>query len=215
MDTTSVALATVLQNTAPYFVLIFTYFLFKEKVSKRANLAIIVGSFGCVMMSINAITGSTFDPLGILFSIASAFCLGMFYVGSNISLNKGYDAATFLFYMMVIAAIVSVPFADVPKVVSSMSDSSVLVNSLVLGIAMTLVPYYISAWAVKYLGALTVSVISVTEVLFAAIVGAIYFDESISVYDVIGILLVMVSVVMISIGSTRDNTENQEDQGTA
>ena len=63
LNNTSVGIATVLQNTAPYFVLVVSFFLFKEKVSRKALIAILIGSFGCVLMMQNALLGSTIDPL--------------------------------------------------------------------------------------------------------------------------------------------------------
>ena len=201
LETTSVSLATVLQNTAPYFVLLISYFIFKEKVSKKTMLAILVGSFGCVLICARTISGTSLDPIGILFSLLSALFLGMFYIGSDKSMKRGYDAAMYMFYVMAVATVISLLFTDVPKVVSSMSDASVLVNSLILGVLMTLVPFYISAWAVRYLGALNVTVISVTEVVFATIVGVAYFNESIELPDIIGIVLMIVSVVLIATAS--------------
>lgn len=212
LDTTSVSLATVLQNTAPYFVLIISYFIFKEKVSKRTMLAILVGSFGCVLICARTISGTSLDPIGILFSLLSALFLGMFYIGSDKSMKRGYDATIYMFYVMAVATIVSLFFTDVPKVVSSMSDTSVLANSLVLGIFMTLVPFFISAWAVKYLGALNVAVISVTEVVFATIVGVAYFNESIALQDIVGIALMIASVVLIA--TTSNDGPDDQTPGT-
>jgi drug/metabolite transporter (DMT)-like permease len=194
--------------------MIVSYFLLRQKVSKRALIAIMVGSFGCVLMSWAALTGTSLDPAGVLFALSSGFFLGMFYIGSDVSITKGYDAAKYMFYMMATAMIISIFFTDVPKVVSSMSDASVLVNSLILGILMTLVPYYISAWAVKYLGALTVSVISVTEVVFATLVGVLYFNEPIGILDMIGILMMILSVVMISVGSAVQEKKDEGAQST-
>ena len=198
LEITSVSLATVLQNTAPYFVLIISFFIFKDKVSRRTMLAMLVGTFGCALMCISTLSGTSLDPIGILFSLLSALFLGMFYIGSDMSLKRGYDAARYMLYMMGVAMIVSVFFADVPRVVSSMSDMSVIINSLILGIFMTLVPFFITAWSVKYLGPLNVTVISVTEVVFATIVGVVYFQEPIAAQDIVGIFLMMISVVLIA-----------------
>ena len=95
--------------------------------------------------------------------------------------------------------IVSIPFANLNRIVESMSDTDVLINSLILGIVMTLIPYYISTWSVKYLGEMTVSVISVSEVVFAEIVGAMFFDEAIGPIEVIGTLLMIASLVLINL----------------
>ncbi len=199
LNATNVGLATVFQNTAPYFVMAVSFFLFKEKVSRRVLMAVMVGSFGCVLMMQSAILNSALDPLGLIFAILSGFFLGMYYIGSRISIDREYAPSTYLFYMFLVAMIVSIPFANLNRIVESMSDTDVLINSLILGIVMTLIPYYISTWSVKYLGEMNVSVISVSEVVFAEIVGAMFFDEAIGPIEVIGTLLIIASLVLINL----------------
>ena len=210
LNTTSVGLATVFQNTAPYFVLVVSFFLFKERVSSRALMAILIGSFGCVLMMQNAISGSTFDPLGITFALLSGFFLGMYYVGSRISIDKEYAPSTYLFYMLFVAMIVSIPFVDLGNVVSSMSDPNVVFNSLILGILMTLIPYYVTSWSIKYLGELNVSVISVSEVVFAEIVGVIFFNESLGLIEIVGTVLMIGSIILINFAPALEQREGKK-----
>ena len=194
----TVSLASLLQNTAPYFVIIVSFFILRERVSKLTLLSVMMGSFGCILMSGKALLGSNFEPMGIVYAMASAFCLAMFIIGSDRSLKKGYSAVTYLFYVLLVATVVSIPFADLGTIVSRAMELDVLFNSLVLGIMMTLLPFYAIAWSVKYLNATTVSVICVLEVVFAAMVGAFYFGEALDLQDVLGIAMMVGSIVLIS-----------------
>ncbi len=87
----------------------------------------------------------------------------MYFIGSRIGNDRGYGVMTCLFYVMFIATLASLPFTDLGRIVGSMADTSVIVNSLALGILITLIPYYIIAWSVKYVGQLKASVITVSE----------------------------------------------------
>jgi len=210
LNNTSVGLATVLQNTAPYFVLAVSFFLFKERVTPKTLMAILIGSFGCVLMMANAISGAMIDPLGITFAVLSGFFLGMYYVGSRISIDREYAPSTYLFYMLFVAAVVSIPFVNMGGVVDSMSDPNVVLNSLILGIVMTLIPYYVTSWSIKYLGELKVAVISVSEVVFAEIVGVIFFDEALGLSDIVGTILMIGSIILINMAPALEQREGKK-----
>jgi len=193
-----VSLATLLQNTAPYFVIIISYFAFREKASKMALIAIMMGSFGCVLMAGRTLFGMDVDIMGVIFALISALSLSMYYIGSDISDRKGYGPVTYLFYVLLVAMIVSIPFTDMGFIASHILDPDVIWNSLVLGVVMTLVPFYIMAWSAKYLDTATVSTICVLEVVFAAIVGSLYFGEPLDILDALGIAMMVASIVLIS-----------------
>ena len=215
LEVTSVSLATLLQNTAPYFVAVISYFIFKQRVSKMALASIIMGSFGCVLMSGKALLGADFEPVGIMYALISAFSLAMFIIGSDRGQERGYGAVTYLCYVLLVATIVSVPFADLGMIASRALEADVLINSLVLGIVMTLLQFYVMAWGVKYLDSTTVAVICVLEVVFAALVGAFYFAENLDYLDAIGIALMVGSLVLISKNEADGGKEKQEGDGTS
>ena len=211
----TVSLASLLQNTSPYFVIIVSYFIFREKVSKMTLLSVMLGSFGCVLMSGKALLSSEFEPMGIVYAMLSAFCLAMFIIGSDRSQKKGYGAVTYLFYVLLVATIVAIPFADVGAIASRALEVDVLINSLVLGIAMTLLPFYVIAWSIKYINSTTTSVICVLEVVFAALVGAFYFKEGLDILDAAGILMMVGSIVLISKIEADGDKKKQEQEQTA
>lgn len=211
VDTISISLTSLLQNTAPYFVMIVSYFLFKEKVSGKTILAMMLGTFGCILMSGSALFRASIDPMGLVFAILSGFFLAMYFIGSRIGNDRGYGVMTYLFYVMFIATLASLPFTDLGRIVGSMADTSVIVNSLALGILITLIPYYIIAWSVKYVGQLKASVITVSEVVFAAICGAMFFNEALDILDVFGVITMVVSIVTISAISVKNKDAQDSD----
>ena len=203
-----VNLATLLQNTAPYFVIIISYFAFRDRASKMALVAIMMGSFGCVLIAGRSLLGLDTDVVGLIFALISALSLSMYYIGSDLSDRKGYSPGTYLFYVLLVAMIVSIPFTDMGFIASHALDPDVIWNSLVLGVVMTLVPFYIMAWSAKYLDTATVSTICVLEVVFAAIVGSLYFGEPLDILDALGIAMMVASIVLISRNS-RSTAKNK------
>ena len=207
-DSISVGLAALLQNTAPYFVMIVSFFLFRERVGKMTLMAVMLGTFGCILISGKALMDQSMDVSGMASAILSAFFLGIFFIGSRINIDKGYTPATYLVLMFLFATLVSLPFADIPAIGEGMTDLSVLGNSLALGILMTLIPYYIMSWSVKHISQVYCAVLAVSEVIFAVIIGVLYFGEGLDVQDVLGVAMLVASVAMISFLGGREKKDS-------
>ncbi len=198
LDTIDISLATLLQNTAPYFVMILCYFLFKDKVSRKIILIAMLGSFGCVLMAGAALFKGDMNPLGIAYAVASAFCMSLYYIGNRMGKERGYTPAVFTFYLMFVSTLITLPFLDIGTMANTFSDISMVARALILGVVTTLIPYYIVAWSMKYLNPMITAVICVSEVFFAAMMGALYFNETMDVQDYIGIIMLASSIVLIS-----------------
>ena len=213
LDKINVGLAALLQNTAPYFVMIMAFILFRERVGRKTLMAVMMGSFGCVLMSGMALMNQDIDVSGIASAVISALFLGTFYIGSRISCDKGYSTATYLAFMFVCAAIASIPFSNFGDISSGLSEPSMLLIALSLGIVMTMIPYYIMGWSTRYLSPVTVAVICVSEVVFAVFIGLFYYGEGLDAQDVIGIILLLGSIILISkFGEKREQPNPDEDQ---
>ena len=110
-------LATLLQMTAPYYVLAFSFFLFKEKVTAKKLFAVLIAFVGCVLVT-GVLTGGT-EGMN-LFGIVCAMLSGLFYsvyiVGCKISSNHGHHPTTTMIYVFLTASLLTIPFANVPHV---------------------------------------------------------------------------------------------------
>ncbi len=212
LDTISVGLAALLQNTAPYFVMVMAFFMFREKVGRMTLFAVMMGSFGCILMSGKALMSQSIDVSGIISALLSAFFLGTFFVGSRVNNDRGYSTATYLAFVFVGAALAALPFSNIGDIATGMTKPSVLFNALSLGIVMTMIPYYIIGWSTKHLSPVTASVICVSEVIFAVIIGTLYYGERLDVQDALGILLLVGSIIMISFA---DAKKRKADEGSS
>ena len=195
----SLCLATLLQMTAPYFVMIFSLFLFRERITGPKLIAMVVGSIGCVM-----VTGVLFGRVdantnGILSAILSGLFISMFFIGNRIALEKDIGPATMLFYTTLFADLIALPFAHVGHVFDALSTPTGLMAGLALGLLMTLIPYYLLTWSSLHIEPTIVSMISVLEVGAAAVVGYFAFNEPLDVPHIIGIALVVLSIILVNV----------------
>ncbi|MBP5394893.1 MAG: DMT family transporter [Candidatus Methanomethylophilaceae archaeon] len=194
----TLCLATLLQMTAPYFVMIFSMFLFKEKLTLKKMIAMAVGSVGCVL-----VTGILFGEVdanteGVISAILSGLFFGMFFIGNRVAVDRDIRPGTTLFYTTVFADLIALPFINHADVLDAVIDQKGAVMALSLGILMTLIPYYLITWSSLHLEPAISSMISTLEVGAAAVVGYVVFRDVLTVSHVIGIVLVLSSIIVVN-----------------
>lgn len=195
---TSLSLATLLQMTSPYFIMVFSFLLFKEKITAKKFIAMIIASIGCVLVT-HVVTGHlSLDAAGILSGIMSGLCYGLFLLGNKVYYDRGMNPAASLFYTFLFASVIILPFIHFEPLGNTITDITGLGACLVFGAVLTLVPFYLLAISLRYLEPTTVSVLGVMELVASTMVGFFFFDEVLEAVDIGGILLVIASVFIIN-----------------
>ena len=203
--TIELSLSTLLQMTAPYYVLVISLFLFKERITLMKILAMFVAFIGCIFVT-GVITGGmhSLDFVGVASALISGLFFGLYTIGCKLSSDKGYKPVTTMMYMFLFASLMTIPFANDVKVIESFVDVHLIVGVLSLGVLMTLIPFFVSTWGVQKLEASKVSLISVMEVITACIVGYFLFDEEMTLLNIIGMSLVVASIVIMDLKINRE-----------
>ena len=196
--TTSLSLATLLQMTSPYFIMVFSFLIFKEQITVKKFTAMIIASIGCVLVT-HVVTGHlSLDAAGILSGIMSGLCYGLFLLGNKVYYDRGMSPAASLFYTFIFASVMILPFIHFEPLGNAFTDVTGLGACIVFGVLLTLVPFYLLAISLRYLEPTTVSVLGVMELVASTMVGFFFFDEVLEAIDIGGILLVIVSVFIIN-----------------
>lgn len=198
-ENTTLALSALLQMTFPYYTLILSLFIFHEKITSRKLVAMFVAFLGCML-----VTGGFFDmdnsnTLGILCALFSGLCFGLYIIGNSIYVGKGKNPETFVFYCFLVSALIDLPFVDLGHTVSVVATLDSIGYALVFGLGLTLIPMFLMAVSARYIEATTISVINMVEIVAAALVGFVFFGESLSASNILGMILVMSSVVILNI----------------
>ena len=195
----SLALATLLQMTSPFFVMIISLFIFREKITISKLFAMGVGALGCVLVT-NVLFGKvTANVEGIFAAVFSGLCYSLFFIGNKAAIDRGIRPVSMLLVATVVADVIAIAFSDVGKTFEAVSTPTGLGAALALGFLMTLIPYYLMTWSSLYIGPTILSLVSTLEVVAAAVVGFVVFNEVLDVPHVIGIALVILSIVLINV----------------
>lgn len=194
---TSLSVAAILLYTAPAIVMVLSYFLFQEKLTKRKLLALVMTFVGCVLVTgILTETGNV-TAGGILVGLGAGLGYALYSIFSRYALERGYTSLTITFYTFLIAAIGSFFFADMGKVARvAMNGGGNLFFCLAFGVLCTVVPYLTYTLGLQYVENGKASIIASVEPVTATLLGAVLFHEKLTVSGVLGIVLVLAALMI-------------------
>lgn len=191
--------AAVLIYLMPTIVMIYSCIFSKEKLTFVKIAALLVNLVGCGLVS-GIVSDVKADLLGIAFGILTAFC----YAFNNIIVAKLsiYSPFTRMYYPSIFAAVFGVLylvlFSEPIKIIGNfLSNPSFLFNSLLWAICCSMCPYYLFNRSLKGLNVTEASMLSTFELIFAVLFGIIFFNEPFDFANVIGAVLVFVSILII------------------
>lgn len=194
---TSLSVAAILLYTAPAIVMVLSYFLFKEKLTGRKLLALVMTFVGCVLVTgILSETGSV-SAGGILGGLGAGLGYALYSIFSRYALAKGYASLTITFYTFLIAAVASCFLTDMGKVAQvAAKDAGNLFFCLAFGVLCTVAPYLTYTLGLQYVENGKASIIASIEPVTATLLGAVLFHETLTVSGVLGVVLVLAALAI-------------------
>ncbi len=200
MSLTSLSVAAVLLYTAPFFVVIMSVFLFKEKLDFKKAIACIIAFVGCLFVSGIFDSQNRITLPAIIFGLLTGFGYALYTIFSRILIDKGYDTFTITFYTFLFSAIFCLPLIDIKATFSSMiSSKTVLITIVLMAIFNTVIPYILYTKGLLGVEASVAPIIATLEPVVATITGIILFAEKPTVTGVLGIVLVLGSVFILNL----------------
>lgn len=196
---TTVATATLCYYLAPILVIALSPFIFKEKLTPLRITAVIMALVGMVFVSgvYQGIGGGSGDFAGILLGIGAA----VFYASVIICNKKlkDIDAYSQTAVQLFMAGVVLIPynlitggFAKVPE----QTDVKAVLLLLFVGIVHTGLAYVLYFGSTQTLSAQTLAIFSYIDPVVAILVSAFVLMEGMSVYGIIGAVLILGSTLL-------------------
>ena len=112
-NTVPLSLAAVLLSLAPVFVIIFAYIAFRETITSKKIISMLLIIIGCSLTT-GLLEGNVFNIgwIGILAGIGTAFFWANYNVASKKIIRDGTSTHTLLFYAIIIMTIILIPFTN-------------------------------------------------------------------------------------------------------
>lgn len=201
---TTVATATLCYYMAPVFVIIASPFLFKEKLTLKKIICVIVALAGMVLVSGVIETGfSGISELkGVLLGVSAAALYA-----SVVLMNKktaGVPAYPKTAIQLGSAAIVLLPYTILTENLAELTfEPLTIIMLIVVGVVHTGITYALYFGSMDNLKAQTVAIFSYIDPVVAIILSALILNEEMSVFGVVGAVMVLGSTMMSELPSKK------------
>lgn len=201
-------LAMVIFFTYPAMVMLLNYFFYRQNIPRLYYLSII--TIGCGMPLFVDTSNVTFDVLGIILSILSAFL----YAGYLVSSKKIATLSPVISTLMVClgCTLTSLVLSLINHSVSIPSTLSVWLDLLGIGVLSTAAPILLLLYGLNYISAEKTAILSVLEPVFVFIFGVTLLGEPMKLRYVVGVVIVLAGALMclLSEKTQRNRTQHYE-----
>lgn len=201
---TTSANAIVLQYTAPIFILLLSFVLFKKKMTLSEILVVVFVTIGISLFFFDDLTPG--NLVGNLFGISAGIFLALMFVSigqvqENDSLRmSGIMIAHFL---TTVIGLFALPF------VGFTTTSTEIFYVLLLGVFQLGIPYVLYTMASKHCSPLTCSLIATLEPLLNPVWVFLFIGELPGFYALIGAVIVILSISVWLIAQGRKEINSQ------
>ncbi len=186
--------ATVLLKLSPFFTVIFSYLILKEKVSKHQIVSIIVAFIGALF-----IIKPTFDvvPVPYLLAVSASVCAGMAYTSLRVLGTKGENGKLVIFYFSLTSSI-----ALLPIIIFNYTPMT-LNNTLIIVCAATFatIGQFCITKAYSLAPAKDITIYDYTQVVFSSIYSVMFFSAVPDMYSIIGYIIVILASFYMAFGA--------------
>ncbi|NBW73453.1 MAG: hypothetical protein EBR26_03490 [Microbacteriaceae bacterium] len=207
-----ISVALLIEYTAIVIVPLVSYFLFKEKLTKKLWLGIALVLSGLAIVS--NIWDSQLNPVGVAWAFMAAICVSIYFlIGEHT--QKTRDPMSTLFYTFLVASIFWLIMNLLnPKEFISLEQSMSLAGNLAmidwpiwlaliwLGVMGSFIPMWLDYIALGNLSATAVGVIATAETIFASAFAWLWLNESMTSIEVVGGIIVVCGIVIAETSRT-------------
>ncbi len=201
-------LATTFHFTYPIFVTLFLLSFFGERASWGTWLAILLAVCGVALLSLRG-DEQSLNPVGLVIVLLSAVGYASYITAVNKSRVYGMNGRKLAFYVFIVTTICFAVSAQLDGGIQPVRNAMSWANLLLLAIVPTVISNVTLVVAVQNIGGTLTSILGALEPLTAVAIGALFFGESFTRQDGLGIALILVAVSVVILNSTLQRAANR------
>ncbi len=192
---TTVSKATFLSNLAPVVVIIFAFFILKEKFSKFFLVALVFSLGGMTLLLGESFHFNKKEFLGDILGVLTAVWYGC-YIVSISQLRRKYNSTSVMFisgiFTAIILLIVSFNFEQqlIPQTLIS------IVSIFLLGFICQFMGQSFITYSLAFLPASSSSLTLLIQPIAATILGYLFFQEKLTIVQFLGSILILIGIYL-------------------
>ncbi len=199
-----IAVATVLNYTAPFFVVLFAWLLWHERPSRNQTAALLLAFAGCLLVTgAYDVRNSNLNWLGLLVGLSTGVTYATVSIFGKTALKR-YVPFTIMTYAFGFGALTILVLQPGAILQSVNLLSGAWISIAVLAIFSTVSGFALYTNGLKYLLAGSASITATLEPVIAAALAFALLGEVIGVIQLLGGLLVVAAVILLARRTTRE-----------
>ena len=204
IEKTTVAVAIILQYTAPVWVLLYMVMRGRQRATARRIGSVALAVAGSAL-AIGVTSGGSLhlDRWGIAAALAAAFAFAFYNIGGRDLLVR-YDHWRILVYVLLGAALFWLVVNPPWKIASAGYSAGQWAFLLLFAVVSVLVPYLFYFAGLRHLDATRAIVTSCLEPVFSIAIAALALNELVRPAQVAGMCLVLLATVLVQFPGARE-----------
>ena len=211
--------AGIIQATAPIFTIIFAFLLLREKINYKQGFSVFLSVGGVIFISlINGANMADFNIWGTIFILSSTLATAIYSVLTRKYVSN-YSLYDFTFVMTSLGFIAFNISAIVEHLVlgtwslsgfyAPLADRNFVIAVIYLGIPSSFMTGFLVNYSLKKIEASRMSIFNNLAVVIAIVAGAVFLNETIFWYHIVGAVMITVGVFGVSIFGSNQNALNK------
>lgn len=200
IDHLLVADASILNKLSPFFAIIFSILLLKEKISPTQGLCVLLAFVGCLFVVKPGFHNAALIPA--LIGVCGGLGAGIAYTMVREMGTHGVKGPVIVFYFSCFSCVVVIPWIVFHYQPMTLQQ---LLTLLLAGLFAAGGQFTITA-AYTYAPAGKISIFDYSQIIFATLLGFILFSEIPDTYSLIGYTL----IILASVGNFIYNSKKQK-----
>lgn len=207
IELSTLPMATALLYTAPAFVTIISFFVFKEPLTRIKIGALLITLIGTgLVVGLIPFNIEVIQIGSIIFGLGSGIGFAFYSIFSKFALEK-YTSLTITTYTFIVAALALTPFFPYHTKLHILADPTVLFYAFGLGFLPTAIAYIIYTYGLNQTEASSASILSTVEPVVATLIGIFIFQEAFSLIQALGMACIIGAVILIQLYPGSDKEE--------
>jgi drug/metabolite transporter (DMT)-like permease len=201
---TNVAVAIILQYTAPVWVLLYMVARARQRATPQRVASVVLAVIGCVLAI--GITGNGrfhLNSAGVVAALVAAVAFAFYNIGGHDLLSR-HDHWRTLMYVLLGSALFWIVVNPPWRIAAARYSAAEWLFLLVFAVVSVLVPYLFYFAGLQHLDATRAIVTSCLEPVFSIVIAAVALGELVRPVQMAGIALVLLATVLVQLPSGRE-----------
>ena len=188
----------LLLYTAPIFVMVLSLILFKEKITKKKLVSLIMTFLGLALVTGAFSNTNKISAIALLFGLGSGLGYALYSIFGKFLVDK-YSAITITTYTFVVTTVFSIPFSGIVQKAELIVSPKGIILALSLALISTVLPFLLYTKGLSGMEAGKASILATVEPFVATIIGITFFKETMTASKIIGMLMVLLAIVILNV----------------